>query len=1114
MLTHTCLRISACLTLGLFGSAVTNAESSDPPSPLPTPVDSSRLAPLHPNARKAATAIYLYGATGSGEGTFQDAMGQPDWQGWSSWDPSLKDNRWHASDVGYVPGADVLRSVMGSGTGTSVADLGDINGDGLNDVGVTSLTVHPWRFAEIYFGDTFSLFNADVHIPEGPFGSSGPEAIYGLGDINGDGFDDVSIRWFGFEWRIYLGDPAGVRNNAVPDLTFAPNNGQPVFSVRGVGDVNDDGYDDFVVYRTVFGVGLQLQLHLGSASPDVTSDLTLPSVSGASIGVAGGDVNGDGYSDICVTDPVASPGAGSIYFGGMTPDGATDVNLVGPSSGPFGSSLCVLDVDGDTIADLIVGAPNATVLGDVLRGEVLLYRGGPGIDGLADGSLVGVEALDQFGIWISPAGDKNGDAHYDFVISSSGSNIVSPNAGAVYLVEGGPDLNALSTTIIGPGAVAGGFGDALAGSGDYNDDGCMDFLVARYAGLADSSSVEAIQVHCQGTKAYWGVEPGTPGFVTTPGYGNEWLDFLGWFHDVSDPGFSTDVRVLAQVWVQTEGEDPTVLQLETSSGPVPLDFIGQGLNYVDVSHVVQPSEYVTSPTTGNPAIHLSFRAESDTTGSDEDTDNSLLPGPGGVTVDNVRLFFDGELVSHATWERQDPGTFDPYDDSFTGLDAGGWWRFPEPFFGDFAKLISNFADTDPDRDNLTPQVGFIDDGTPPSNDPFGRSTGGSLSTTSYGVPGGYVVNHTGGLSGGTLLLDNRIVSPEINWDDTQTSGDDDYNDAILAFDLWADLPLENQIFYSFSVRSLPAGAAAWTEWTYDGYVYYGADANYSRATLSLKDLVQPTDEKIQVALNVQRILFFVPPPDNGLATPGPLFDDVAVYKFFGASSAVVVTSGSSVGADLGDVTMTFDQITGGGDVTVEELGHGPFGGATFRVATAPPTYYEISTTALYSGNIEVCIQYDESTLTVDEGDLKLYHYPDGGPWTDVTTSIDGGGNVLCGVVDQLSPFALGALIQAVPAPSLRRVSRLLPAFPNPFNPRTKLQFELGKPGSVDLFIYDASGRRVACVIESIGYAAGTHSVVWDGRDERGQRASSGVYFGRLYVDGRAVGSAERMVLLK
>jgi hypothetical protein len=65
--------------------------------------------------------------------------------------------------------------------------------------------------------------------------------------------------------------------------------------------------------------------------------------------------------------------------------------------------------------------------------------------------------------------------------------------------------------------------------------------------------------------------------------------------------------------------------------------------------------------------------------------------------------------------------------------------------------------------------------------------------------------------------------------------------------------------------------------------------------------------------------------------------------------------------------------------------------------------------------------------------------------------------------------------------------------PNPFNPRTSIRFALAEETRVTLDIYSVAGRLVRRLVTGRTMAEGSHAVAWDGRDERGQALSSGVY---------------------
>jgi hypothetical protein len=84
-------------------------------------------------------------------------------------------------------------------------------------------------------------------------------------------------------------------------------------------------------------------------------------------------------------------------------------------------------------------------------------------------------------------------------------------------------------------------------------------------------------------------------------------------------------------------------------------------------------------------------------------------------------------------------------------------------------------------------------------------------------------------------------------------------------------------------------------------------------------------------------------------------------------------------------------------------------------------------------------------------------------------------------------------------------------YPNPFNPTTTIRFDLARPGHVRLSIFDMAGRRVRVLVDAT-LPADRHHVVWNGRNTRGLRVSSGIYQSRLETPDGTFN--RKMVLLK
>jgi hypothetical protein len=98
-------------------------------------------------------------------------------------------------------------------------------------------------------------------------------------------------------------------------------------------------------------------------------------------------------------------------------------------------------------------------------------------------------------------------------------------------------------------------------------------------------------------------------------------------------------------------------------------------------------------------------------------------------------------------------------------------------------------------------------------------------------------------------------------------------------------------------------------------------------------------------------------------------------------------------------------------------------------------------------------------------------------------------------------------VDAVPA-----VSALHQNVPNPFNPTTKITFDLARNGQVRLQVFNVAGHLVKTLVNAPMQAKRNHEVVWNGLDEVGKRVPSGVYFYQLVTDDLT--ATKKMALLK
>jgi hypothetical protein len=344
---------------------------------------------------------------------------------------------------------------------TSWGSTLDVNGDGLADVvvgadngdGVSGM-------AFVYTGSTSITSGATIMAPApsasmtGHFGFS----VSSAGDVNGDGFGDLIIgRLGGGNVNVYLGSRSGLSSTPTM-LTRPAGSGQFGYAVASAGDVNGDGYADVIVGD----IGGHAYIYMGGPSGptdgSLLTTLTGPNDFGTSVSSAG-DVDGDGLADVVVGAENAR--AAYVYRGSATTFNTTPFATASSTVGKFGWSVAGAgDFDGDGLSDVVIGDQ---------QGKAYLYRGAT-ISGTPQPTVT-FFGTGLFGNTVAGAGDVNGDGLADVIIGAFAFS--TPGMAFIYGGTTGTTANPLATLNLNLAS----FASSVASAGDVNGDGYVDLIV-------------------------------------------------------------------------------------------------------------------------------------------------------------------------------------------------------------------------------------------------------------------------------------------------------------------------------------------------------------------------------------------------------------------------------------------------------------------------------------------------------------------------------------------------------------------------------------------------------------------------------------------------------------